>query len=103
MWKIMQLDEPQDIVIATGETHTVKEFCEEAFNCIGKNWLDYTEYDNEKDLRPAELDWLRGDSSKATELIGWKPTINFKGLVKRMVNNDIKLLNKTRFGQNSRH
>ena len=49
MWKIMQLDEPQDLVIATGKTHTVKDFCEEAFNRIDKNWLDYTEYNNEKD------------------------------------------------------
>jgi GDPmannose 4,6-dehydratase len=91
MWKIMQLPKPQDIVIATGETHTVKEFCEKAFAHVGLDWAKYVKSSGEF-IRPAELDWLRGDASKATELIGWKPTVKFDELVKRMVNSDMNIV-----------
>jgi len=91
MWKIMQLPKPQDIVIATGEGHTVKEFCEKAFTHAGLDWEKYVKSSGEF-IRPAELDWLRGDSSKATKLIGWKPTVEFDELVKRMVDSDINIV-----------
>ena len=91
MWKIMQLPKPQDIVIATGEGHTVKEFCEKAFTHAGLDWEKYVKSSGEF-IRPAELDWLRGDSSKATKLISWKPTVEFDELVKRMVDSDINIV-----------
>ena len=94
MWKIMQLDEPNDIVIATGKTYTVSDFCERAFEHVGLDWKKYVKTSGEF-IRPAELDWLRGDSSKAVEMIDWEPTVDFYELVERMVDNDIKLVGES--------
>ena len=94
MWKIMQLDEPNDIVIATGKTYTVRDFCERAFEHVGLDWKKYVKTSGEF-IRPAELDWLRGDSSKAVEMIDWEPTVDFYELVERMVDNDIKLVGES--------
>ena len=94
MWKIMQLDEPNDIVIATGKTYTVRDFCERAFEHVGLDWKKYVKTSGEF-IRPAELDWLRGDSSKAVEMIDWEPTVDFHELVERMVDNDIKLVGES--------
>ena len=94
MWKIMQLDEPNDIVIATGKTYTVRDFCERAFEHVGLDWKKYVKTSGEF-IRPAELDWLRGDSSKAVEMIDWEPTVYFYELVERMVDNDIKLVGES--------
>jgi GDPmannose 4,6-dehydratase len=94
MWQIMQLDEPNDIVIATGETHTVKEFCEKAFAHAGLDWKEHVVTSGEF-IRPAELDWLRGDASKAKEMIDWKPSVEFDELVERMVDSDIKLVGES--------
>lgn len=93
MWMMLQQDEPDDYVIATGETHTVAEFAEEAFKIVGLNWKDYIAFD-EKFLRPAEVDLLIGDYSKAFKKFGWKPKIKFKELVKLMVGSDLKELQK---------
>jgi GDPmannose 4,6-dehydratase len=91
MWRIMQLDEPDDFVIATGEMHTVREFLDEAAGHLGLDWQEFVETDK-RYLRPAEVDALRGDYSKAHERLGWEPTVAFHELVKIMVDADVKLL-----------
>ena len=88
MWKMMQHDYPEDWVLATGITKTVREFAEEAFNFVGLNWKDYVEV-SEKYFRPNEVDYLLGDSSKAREILDWKPKVDFRGLVEIMVKHDI--------------
>jgi len=89
MWLMMQQDKPDDYVIATGETHTVKEFLKEAFSCAGLDWNDYVEIDP-KYFRPAEVDLLVGDISKAKQKLGWEPKVKFKDLVRIMVDADLK-------------
>lgn len=89
MFLMLQQDEPDDYVIATGETHTVKEFAELAFSHAGLNWKDYVKID-ESLYRPAEVHELRGDFSKARKKLGWKPKVGFGGLVKMMVEEDLK-------------
>jgi GDPmannose 4,6-dehydratase len=98
MWLMLQQDEPDDFVIATGETHTVREFLEEAFNCVGLNYKDYVEFD-ERYLRPAEVDLLIGDGSKAKKKLDWQPKTTFKELVKIMVNADVQELEDKLKGQ----
>ena len=97
MWMMMQQDEPQDFIIATGITHTVEDFLESAFKHAGLgDWKDYVVINSPDCLRPAELDWLRGDSSKAQKVLGWKPTVPFEQLVKLMVDNDIYIMTKAK-------
>jgi GDPmannose 4,6-dehydratase len=91
MWLMLQQDDPDDYVIATGRTHSVKELLEIAFNYAGLVWTDFVVVDN-KFYRPAEINELRGDASKAEKIFGWKPTISFKDLVEMMVEADIKRL-----------
>ncbi len=91
MWLILQQDQPDDYVIATGETHSVKEFCEEAFAHAGLDWSKYVEID-ERYYRPAEVDLLIGDASKAKRVLGWEAKTRFKDLVKLMVDADLKTL-----------
>ena len=88
MWKILQHDTPDDWVIATGETHSVQEFVDEAFQCIG---IDHSEFiqTSEKYLRPNEVDYLLGNPKKAEQELNWKPKVMFKDLVKLMVEHDI--------------
>ncbi len=94
MWMMLQQSKPDDYVIAMGENHSVKEFVQEAFNVIGiSNWQKYVKTSKEF-IRPAEVDFLIGDSSKARKVLGWKPKVNFRQLVKMMVESDIKLLEK---------
>lgn len=88
MWLMLQQDEPDDFVIATGETHSVREFLDEAFACVNLDWHDYVELD-EKYLRPAEVDHLIGDASKAKRAFGWEPKVTFKELVRLMVEADV--------------
>jgi len=91
MWLMLQQDKPQDFVIGTGETHSVAEFTSEAFATVGiSNWKDYIEMDK-KLMRPAEVDYLRADPQKAKKILGWKPTVNFKELVKIMVEADLAI------------
>ena len=92
MWLMLQQPTPDDYVIATGETHSVREFLEEAFGIVGLDWQKYVEIDP-KYFRPAEVDLLIGDSSKAKEKLGWEPKVKFKDLVKMMVEADIKNAN----------
>lgn len=91
MWMMLQQDTPDDYVIATGETHSVQEFLQESFGYVGLQWQDYVVTD-EKYFRPAEVDLLIGDASKARERFGWQPKVTFKELVKIMVDADIELL-----------
>ena len=91
MWRILQADEPDDYVIATGEMHSVREFLDEAAAHIGLDWQDVVEFD-ERYLRPAEVDALQGDASKAREKLDWTPTVTFKELVQIMVDADRQTL-----------
>jgi len=88
MWRMLQQEKPDDYVIATGETHTVKEFLIEAFRVISRDWSDYVEADDRL-LRPNEVDYLCGDATKAKEILGWKPKTKFKQIVSKMVLNDL--------------
>lgn len=92
MWMMLQHEHPDDYVIATGETHTVREFLEEAFGLIGRRYEDYVVIDP-KYFRPAEVDLLLGDPSKAKKELGWAPKTTFKQLVKIMVEADLALDN----------
>ncbi|HEX6732884.1 MAG TPA: GDP-mannose 4,6-dehydratase, partial [Pyrinomonadaceae bacterium] len=94
MHLMLQQPKPDDYVIATGETHSVREFCELAFTEAGLDWRDYVKVD-ERYYRPAEVDLLVGDATKARDALGWKPTYTFKQLVSEMVREDIKLLEQT--------
>jgi len=98
MWLMLQQDKPSDYVIATGETHSVREFLEAAFTHAGLDWRKYVEHDA-RYLRPTEVDLLVGDASKAKRELGWKPKTTFKELVKLMVDADIALLKAHREGR----
>jgi GDPmannose 4,6-dehydratase len=86
-WRMLQQDEPDDYVLATGETHSVQEFLEAAFTYAGLDWRDYVKID-QRYFRPAEVDLLIGDYSKAKEKLGWEPTVRFEELVRMMVDAD---------------
>ena len=89
MWLMLQQEVAEDYVIATGETYSVKEFLDESFGYAGLDWKKHVEI-SEKYFRPAEVDLLIGDSSKAREKLNWKPKVDFKGLVKMMVDADLE-------------
>jgi GDPmannose 4,6-dehydratase len=93
MWTMLQQDKPDDYVIATGETHSVGEFCEAAFAHVG---LDYKKYVVVDPLyfRPTEVDLLIGDASKAREKLGWEPATRFRDLVQMMVDSDVDMLKR---------
>ena len=92
MWLMLQQDKPDDFVIATGKTHTIRDFLDSAFDVIGiRNWEKYVKQDP-RFMRPAEVDVLRGDASKAKYELGWTPKTDFKKLVKNMVESDLALL-----------
>jgi GDPmannose 4,6-dehydratase len=91
MWLMLQQEKPDDYVIATGETHSVREFLDEAFRHVGLDWNKYVALD-ERYLRPSEVDLLLGDASKAKRQLGWAPKTKFRDLVKLMVDADVQLL-----------
>ncbi|GJM43515.1 MAG: GDP-mannose 4,6-dehydratase [Gemmatimonadota bacterium] len=95
MWAMLQADTPDDYVIATGETHSVREFCEKAFGHVDLDWEKYVVID-EKFYRPAEVDQLIGDPSKAKKALGWEPEVSFQGLVEMMVDADLEALRRQR-------
>lgn len=90
MWLMLQQDTPDDYVVATGQTHTVRQFCERAFGRVGLDYNDYVEIDP-RYYRPAEVDLLWGDPTKAKEKLGWVPKVSFEGLVDMMVDADLEL------------
>jgi GDPmannose 4,6-dehydratase len=89
MWRMLQVDVPDDFVIATGEMHTVREFVDEAFSLVGLDWKDYVDIDLQY-LRPTEVDELCGDASKATQILGWRPQTHFSELVRIMLESDLR-------------
>jgi GDPmannose 4,6-dehydratase len=91
MWLMLQQDQPDDFVVATGETHTVREFCQLAFDHVGLDWEQHVVVD-EKFFRPAEVDLLIGEPTKAHDQLGWKPETSFEGLVQMMVEGDLDFL-----------
>jgi GDPmannose 4,6-dehydratase len=93
MWLMLQQDKPDDYVVASGETHTIRELLEEAFGYVGLNYEDYVVQDP-KFMRPAEVDLLLGDPSKAYKKLGWKPEVDFKHLIHMMVESDLDRLKK---------
>jgi GDPmannose 4,6-dehydratase len=91
MWKMLQHDKPDDFVVATGETHSVRELCEAAFGRVGLDYKDYVKT-NPKFLRPAEVEMLIGDYSKAKKVLSWEPKVKFKEMIEIMVDSDLELL-----------
>lgn len=89
IWRIMQHDKPGVFVVATGETHTIREFVEEAFAHVGLNWEDHVRFDD-KFKRPNEVPLLLGDASKTREILGWEPTMKFIDIVRAMVDHDLE-------------
>ena len=94
MWLMLQQDTPDDYVIATGETHSIREFLDLAFGYVNLDWHNYVEFD-ERYLRPAEVELLIGDPAKARQKLGWEPTVTFKQLVALMVEADLQTLGQT--------
>lgn len=94
MWMMLQQPQPDDYVIATGETHSVREFLNIAFGYVNLNWQDYVEFDD-RYLRPAEVELLIGDSTKAQQKLGWKPSVTFEQLVGLMVEADLKAIGQS--------
>ena len=90
MWRMLQQDEPGDYVIATGETHSVQEFCEEAFGLLDLDWRQYVRHDPRYE-RPSEVDLLQGDPSKARKVLQWRPRVTFRALVRMMVEADMRM------------
>lgn len=93
MWRMLQHSEPEDFVIATGHTHTIREFLDLVFTQLELNWQDYVEVDP-RYFRPAEVDLLLGDASKAKKKLGWTPATDLAGLAKLMVDHDLELARK---------
>jgi len=93
MWRILQHGEGDDFVLATGETHTVREFVETAFSHVDLDWKEFVKHDARYE-RPAEVDLLIGDASKATKILGWEPKVRFHELVRIMVDADMELLSR---------
>lgn len=89
MWRMLQQERPDDYVVATGETHSVREFLEEAFSYVNLDWQKYVVVDP-RYFRPAEVDLLLGDPSKAKKALGWQPKVGFRELVRMMVDGDLK-------------
>ncbi|NJL49279.1 MAG: GDP-mannose 4,6-dehydratase [Leptolyngbyaceae cyanobacterium SM2_5_2] len=100
MWLMLQQEEPDDYVVATGETHSVREFLDLAFSHVNLNWQDYVAFD-ERYLRPAEVDLLIGDPSKAKAKLGWQPSVTFEELVHLMVEADLQALGLVTLNGNS--
>jgi GDPmannose 4,6-dehydratase len=95
MWMMLQQETPEDFVVGTGETHSVREFVDQAFQCVGLNYKDYVVTDP-RFLRPSEVDQLISDPTRANERLGWKPKIHFNSLVEMMVEADLKRLKNGR-------
>jgi GDPmannose 4,6-dehydratase len=94
MWMMLQQPAPDDYVLATGKTHSVRELLETAFDAVGLPWEDYVEIDS-KLIRPAEVDFLCGDATKAREKLGWEPEVSFEELIKVMVEADLEAVQRT--------
>jgi GDPmannose 4,6-dehydratase len=101
MWKMLQQDSPEDFVIGTGESHSVREFLEEAFSYVGLDWREYVKIDP-RYFRPLEVDSLRANARKARERLGWEPKVMFKDLVRIMVDADMRKMDLKPVGEGDR-
>ena len=101
MWLMLQQENPGDYVVAMGETHSVREFLELAFSTLGMDYTDFVEFDL-KYTRPSEVDVLHGDPSKARQVLGWSPEVDFHGLVKMMIEHDLELARREKFARSYR-
>ncbi len=101
MWLMLQQDSADDFVVATGETHSVREFLEICFSYLGLEYEDFVEFDP-RYMRPSEVDVLLGDPSKAKKVLGWEPEVSFKGLVTMMLEHDIELAKREKYAQGYR-
>jgi GDPmannose 4,6-dehydratase len=90
MWLMLQQDKPDDYVVATGESHSVKEFVEQVFGYLDLDWRKYVDVD-ERYFRPTEVDYLQGDASKARRVLGWEPKVKFKELARMMTDADMEI------------
>jgi GDPmannose 4,6-dehydratase len=102
MWLMLQQDQPDDYVVATGESYSVKEFVERVFNSLGLNWQDYVEIDP-RYFRPTEVEYLWGDPMKAKQKLGWQPKVGIDELVKRMVEHDLELAKQEKVLKDAGH
>ena len=102
MWRMLQQEVPDDFVLATGEAHSVRELCEEAFGLVGLDWRKHVEEDP-RYRRPSEVDHLCGDAGKARRVLGWKPAVGFKELVRMMVESDLRLAERERLLRDHGH
>ena len=98
MWLMLQQEKPDDYVVATGETYSVREFLELAFSCLDLDYREFVEFDP-KYTRPSEVDVLLGDASKTRTTLGWKPDVDFRGLVKMMIEHDLELARREKFAK----
>jgi GDPmannose 4,6-dehydratase len=98
MWLMLQQEKPDDYVVATGETYSVREFLELAFSCLDLDYREFVEFDP-KYTRPSEVDVLLGDASKTRATLGWKPDVDFRGLVKMMIEHDLELARREKFAK----
>jgi GDPmannose 4,6-dehydratase len=96
MWMMLQQDRPDDYIVATGETHSVREFLEAAFGALDLDYREFVEFDA-KYTRPSEVDVLLGDASKALKVLGWEPEVDFSSLVKMMIEHDLELARREKF------
>jgi GDPmannose 4,6-dehydratase len=101
MWRMLQADQPDDYVVATGEMHSVRDFLDVAGAHLGITWQDVVEHDQRYE-RPSEVDALCGDYSKARDRLGWTPTVKFDELVRIMIDADVKLLDDQLSGRGVR-
>jgi GDPmannose 4,6-dehydratase len=99
MWLMLQQDTPDDYVVATGETYAVRELLEVAFALVGLDYRDYVEFDS-RYTRPSEVDILLGDATKARERLGWKPEVDFRSLIKMMIDHDLDLAQREKHARN---
>jgi GDPmannose 4,6-dehydratase len=98
MWLMLQQEKPADYVVATGETHSVRELLEVAFSLLELDYHEFVEFDP-RYTRPSEVDVLQGDATRARELLGWKPEVDFRGLVKMMVEHDLELARREKYAR----
>ena len=101
MWLMLQQETPEDFVVATGETHSVREFLELSFSQLGMDYRDYVEFDA-RYMRPSEVDVLLGDPSKAQRVLGWKAEVDFPSLIKMMIEHDLEVARREKFAQGYR-
>jgi GDPmannose 4,6-dehydratase len=102
MWLMLQQEKPGDYVVATGETHSVRELLELAFSLVGLDYREFVEFDT-KYTRPSEVDVLLGDATRARETLGWKPEVDFRGLVTMMVEHDLELARREKYAKTFRN